>query len=235
MTSPFAQLGKNYTMRTNEEFDHSEAWKYEHVGETYDKKRFSSWPGRRFHTSEVRAIRHLLSLAEKQGPITSVLDLPCGTGRISKILGARGHDLTCSDISVPMLKAARLRLDADNLSPHYAAGNIYNLPFADKAFDCVTCIRLFQHLTSEESIRALIELSRVSSRYVLANFMYAGGYYAVIRKLRQATNRYAPRYTITSEFMTQVKRQTPLTIVQTRMPQRLYSGNLVVLFENETR
>lgn len=217
--------------KSNEEFDHNASWQYEEVGELYDARRFQSWTGRRFHDAESRVIRRLLSTANSLCAIKTVMDLPCGTGRISQIPAEMGFDLTCADISEPMLRAARKRLESLGYSSDYQIADIYNLPFEDNHFDCITCIRLFQHLNEEQTLSALRELHRVTARYVVANVMYADGWYALTRTLRQKFGRYAPRYTIDKAVLARIEQETGLVIRETALPQPLHNGNMVILFE----
>lgn len=215
-----------------EEFDHNTSWQYEEVAEAYDARRFHSLTGRRFHNAETKVIRSLLDQAEKNASVKTALDLPCGTGRISTILAGRHYDLVCADISLPMLKAARKKSAPLRQKTLFTCANIYSLPFRDKEFDVISCIRLFQHLDEDQAIKALTELSRVSSRFIIANFMYASGYYRATRLIRQKTGRYAPRYAISRSFLDKAEAATGLTIHSARMPQPLHSGNLIVVFES---
>lgn len=218
--------------KSDTEFDHNTSWQYEEVGELYDARRFQSRTGQRFHNAETAAIHALLDKAEETGKITTAIDLPCGTGRISQISTDRGYDLVCADISLPMLKAARRKIEDRHQQAVYTAANIYRLPFPDDAFDSVSCIRLFQHLDSKDSIRALRELGRISSRFVIVNFMYASGYYKAMRILRQKTGRYAPRYAVTRTFLNRIEPETGLRLHASQMPQPLHSGNMVILFDS---
>ena len=218
--------------KSNADFDHNKSWQYEEVGELYDARRFQSRTGQRFHNAETRTIHALLDKAEQSGPIRTAIDLPCGTGRISQIPAERGYDLVCADISLPMLKASRKKLVALGRQARFAGADIYKLPFQDDTFDCVSCIRLFQHLDDEESLKALKELGRVSSRFVIVNFMYASGYYRIMRTLRQKTGRYAPRYAVTRTFLDNIEAKTGLKVHTAQLPQPLHSGNMVILFES---
>ncbi len=221
--------------RDNEQFNHNEGWKSESVAKEYDARRFSSLAGRVYNEREQQAISELLDLASAQQQVKSVLDLPCGTGRISELLVKRGHEVTCADISNEMLDVARERLSA--YSPgasDYAIMDIYNIDRPDNSFDCVTCIRLFQHLTSDERARALTELGRVSRRYVIVNVMYTSFYYGILRALRKALNRYAPRYTSSKGEIQRETAAASLRVVKSIFPQPGYQGNLVLLLEKTT-
>jgi len=52
------------------------------------------------------------------------------------------------------------------LNPDYIA-SVTQLPFVDESYDCVCAFQVLEHLKYEESLRALNEMIRVSSRYVI--------------------------------------------------------------------
>jgi ubiquinone/menaquinone biosynthesis C-methylase UbiE len=212
-------------------WDHNTAWQDHAVARTYDHRRFSSWSGRLFNNLEQRALSRMLDLAEKAQPVTKVLDAACGTGRISSLLCARGYDLTSTDISDDMLAVARERLKAAAEQVVLKKADIYNLPFPADHFDCVTCIRLFQHLTPDERASALSELGRVTKRHVIVNVTYHSPYFGALRRLRQWVGRYAPRYTCSEAELRAATQAAGLTAVKRIFPQPLYNANLIVLFE----
>ena len=109
--------------------------------------------------------------------------------------------------------------------------DIFNLAQADGSFDCVTCIRLFQHYSSGERIKALTELGRVSKRYVIANVTYVNPYYSMLRKVRQLLNRYAPSHTMNWAEMNHELSTAGLRLVDSRFPQPGYNSNRVLLME----
>ena len=97
-----------------------------------------------------------------------ILDLACGTGRISAPLAARGFDVSGLDISQRALGVAREVLpDAD-----LRHGDMRQLPWPDASFDAVinlwTAFGYFE--TQEEDEQALAEIARVlkpGGRFVL--------------------------------------------------------------------
>ena len=97
-----------------------------------------------------------------------LLDVPCGTGRLSSVLAATGVPITSVDVASPMLAALP---DTARRVQASAA----ELPFADRSFDVVVCCRLLHHLQTPEDLQRVIgELVRVSSRLVIASFWDAG-------------------------------------------------------------
>jgi ubiquinone/menaquinone biosynthesis C-methylase UbiE len=93
----------------------------------------------------------------------SILDVGSGAGQLAKHLikySDPGADITCFDLSYEMLRRARNRLKSDK--PRYVVADLTRLPFADGAFDCVTCGYVLEHLPDAQL--GLAELSRVMTR-----------------------------------------------------------------------
>ena len=93
-----------------------------------------------------------------QGLHGKVLDVACGTGDMVVELLKRGCTVTGVDLSDEMLAIAR-RKTAD-WKPAYHKADAEHLPFADNAFDAVTCVfgvRNFVHLEQglQEMLRVL--------------------------------------------------------------------------------
>jgi len=90
----------------------------------------------------------------------SVLDVPCGRGRLLKAVRAALPEavLYGVDINEGMVEQARSECPGVQVS----AGSVYALPFADRQFDAVLCHESFMHF--EEPERALGELARVVRR-----------------------------------------------------------------------
>jgi len=65
--------------------------------------------------------------------------------------------VTCTDLSQPMLRRARTRLKST--SPKFVAADLAHLPFIDGSFDCVTCGYVLEHLANPEP--GLTEIARV--------------------------------------------------------------------------
>jgi ubiquinone/menaquinone biosynthesis C-methylase UbiE len=93
----------------------------------------------------------------------SILDVGSGAGQLAQHLlkyADRGAQIYCTDLSQPMLRRARKRLKGGN--PAYVAADLSSLPFADEAFDGVTCGYVLEHLP--EPRMGLAELARVMKR-----------------------------------------------------------------------
>ncbi len=209
-----------------------EEWQAERVATGYDKRRFTSLGGRLHNFLERDTFAKLLGHADREQKIRTVLDIACGTGRISEVLLESGYNVTCGDISESMMDVARARLNrfsTDRLA--FTKLDAFDIDFEDGSFDCCVCARFFQHLTGEQRARALRELARVSRRWVVANFMYTSTYYGFVRRVRKALRRYAPRQTASREQIDTELAQAGLRIVRRRFTQPGYNGNLVLVLE----
>src|SRR5262245_10149675 len=89
------------------------------------------------------------------------LDVACGPGSVVVAFAAHVRQAVGLDATEAMLEEARklaARAQAGNVAWH--RGSVYALPFADGAFDIVSCRFAFHHL--QEPARALIEMVRVA-------------------------------------------------------------------------
>jgi ubiquinone/menaquinone biosynthesis C-methylase UbiE len=87
-----------------------------------------------------------------------VLDVGCGAGTYVRLLAKRGCEVIGLDYSAPTLVRARA---ADPARPdRYLAGDAYQLPFRDAAFDAVVCIGVLQAVARTGHLVA--ELARVA-------------------------------------------------------------------------
>ena len=223
-------MNKNTELES--QFDHNTSWKSRSTAEDYDGRRFISLGGRLFDKAEKRAIADCLDAAEQVSPIREMLDLACGTGRISEFLASRGYQLTCGDISDEMLRVAKARLEAAGaVDTIFLNVDIYQVDQPSAHFDCVSAFRLFQHLTSEQRAKALREMARISRRFVLVNVMHTSIYYGLVRKLRRALGRYSTRYTSSQAETDRELGYAGLRLVKSIFTQPGFNGNRVLLLE----
>lgn len=89
-----------------------------------------------------------------------ILDVGSGAGQIAKhLLKYADADarVTCFDLSVEMMRRARVRLKSG--SPHYLVADLARLPFAAGTFDCLTCGYVLEHVPDAKL--GLGEMARV--------------------------------------------------------------------------
>jgi SAM-dependent methyltransferase len=107
-----------------------------------------------------------------------VLDLPCGTGRMTRILVERGYKVTGADGSDAMLGHAKdnykayQRQNRDAPEVPFSVRDVLSTGFKNDEFDAVACIRLFHHFDEAETRRqALRELARICHGPIVVTFL----------------------------------------------------------------
>jgi len=109
---------------------------------------------------------------------STVLDLPCGTGRLEMMLLDRGYTVVAADYAHAMIEAAQayhddLLKDEPDKSARlvFEREDILNTSFEDNTFDAIICNRLFHHYP-EAALRqqVLTELKRISKDRIIVSF-----------------------------------------------------------------
>jgi SAM-dependent methyltransferase len=121
----------------------------------------------------------ILACLEAIPPGSRVLDLPCGTGRMTRILVERGYRVTSADVSEAMLSRARDNYAAyqeergSNTPPvQFEVRDVLATGYSTDQFDGVSCIRLFHHFADSQTRRqALRELGRISRGPIVVTFL----------------------------------------------------------------
>jgi SAM-dependent methyltransferase len=141
-----------------------EAWRDERVAGQYEMRRFARPLARLKHRRDAALV--LALLAEAAG-VRSVLDLPCGTGRLLPALARAGYRAVGADVALEMMRAghaprARGAPLAAPLAVPLVQADAARLPFSSAAFDAVVSLRFLFHLTGEERRLCLAEMRRVA-------------------------------------------------------------------------
>ncbi|MEZ4866011.1 MAG: methyltransferase domain-containing protein [Caldilineaceae bacterium] len=95
-------------------------------------------------------------------PGERVLDVACGTGSVTRLIGPRigpQGQLTALDLNADMLKAARRYVPAGALPIRWLQGDVVEMPVADGDVDVVLCQQSFQFFP--DKLGALREMRRV--------------------------------------------------------------------------
>lgn len=143
---------------------------------TYSRRKDSK------HRQEMAMIAD--AMRQVQG-VTSMLDAPCGVGRASIWLARQGISVTGVDLGEAALQLAATLAAEQGVSVTFAQQDIFDLPYADKAFDATLCFRLLHHFESPSLRSRLIdELCRVSGKYVLISRISPVSVTSLRRRLR---------------------------------------------------
>ncbi len=94
----------------------------------------------------------------------AILDVGCGTGWFGTFTKARRQvGMTGVDIFLPYLQEARENRSYDA----YVRGDVIELPFKDKSFDCAVSISVLEHLDERAGETKIREMERVARRQVI--------------------------------------------------------------------
>lgn len=98
------------------------------------------------------SVWHQVDEIQKLNP-TNVLEVGPGPGLLKQIAGAFDIKLKTLDVD-------------PNLDPDYV-GSVTAIPIDDEKFDVVCAFQVLEHLPYPESLKALIEMKRVSRKHVI--------------------------------------------------------------------
>jgi len=106
----------------------------------------------------------------------SVLDLGCGTGRMSARLGAAFRTYTGMDLDTMVAEAARRN---PALADRYVVGTVETYDYPTNAFDCVVSLACLAHACSKDSLpgvaRRIVRTIRPGGRLVLVEPFHTSG------------------------------------------------------------
>jgi len=118
----------------------------------------------------------------------SVLDAPCGAGRLTRDLALKGYQLTAADLGAVMVSTTCKLLASEGLDIASDVADVENMPYKNNQFDAVVCFRLFHHYPDSESRASLVnELCRVSNDHVLISYNTSFSFSALKNKIRFLT------------------------------------------------
>lgn len=133
-------------------------------------KRFhtTDWSWGRFVTwSEQRAVARELRRYD-WSPLDQLLDIPCGTGILGKLLHRFPFQIVASDISTEMMALAKEEYPIDRLSD-CVQSDITNTPFPRGSFSCVITLGFLHRVPREVKRVALREIAALSNHVVIVS------------------------------------------------------------------
>jgi SAM-dependent methyltransferase len=156
-----------------------DGWDTPERAAAYHEGRFSQSKRWRWIDERERTfVREWLATLPRGG---TVLDAPCGTGRLVSEFQTMGFRYRGADLSLSMLNMARNRFSPLPLT----ASDILFLPFPNGAFDAVLSVRML-HRIREQQVRVAIlqEMKRVSKGPLLVTYYTRWNIRGVQRWLR---------------------------------------------------
>ena len=99
-----------------------------------------------------------------------MLDIACGTGRYTEQLLRQGYRVGALDYSPQMLAFARGRVGDDPNLLFFQNADAERLPFKDRQFDGVTCMRLYHRIPPSSRLEMMREVKRVGRGWAILFF-----------------------------------------------------------------
>lgn len=156
------------------------------VTRDYDRLRFGGPSGEWVNRRELSLVKSLLPI---QGRI---LDLGCGTGRLSLHLQDAGYDVMGLDSSLEMLGVARAKPRGARVS--WLHGNAFALPVKPAAFDGVVALRLAFHFSELRGLLTeALGVTKPGGSIVLDTYNWSPRAYAPLGRQTWGSRVYAHR------------------------------------------
>ena len=177
---------------------------------------------------EYRLIRRHI---RAQPPCKTILDLPCGGGRLSTAIAEAAPEALIleADIGLGQVQYAREH-GLPGRRQMFMTASGFHIPVRDQGVDAVVCCRLFHHLpTVAEQQRLLSELIRVARRFVIMTFF---DYYSVkntLRRIRAPFNHKPPKITMKPDWLRETAAGLGAELVSMPHLFYLFSGHRYAL------
>ena len=149
----------NYEKNTKHSYDKVKA-------ESYKIDQVSGFSWIRFATWRVKyIIKNIISsLHIKEGDI--IVDIPCGSGILGRILCSSQANIIASDISNHMMLLAKEDFEGEKFYG-FVKADITQIPFKESLFNIVIALDLFHRLPIEIKWLALDAIKNVSKEYLI--------------------------------------------------------------------
>lgn len=166
----------------------------------YKQHVFKRWSTQR----EFRLLDRLLS---SQPRSRTLLELPCGGGRLSSAMAKFTDLLIEADIAMGQVEYSQQHSRMETAQIWMTASALH-IPFHNAVVDGVVCIRLCHHLHKpEEREQLVVELLRVAKRFVIVTFFDYNSMKNIIRRVRQPIHRKRSKYTMTVDEIGSIARR----------------------------
>ncbi|HTD66870.1 MAG TPA: class I SAM-dependent methyltransferase [Candidatus Limnocylindria bacterium] len=134
------------------------------------------------HEAEMALVRRAFA----EIPKGTVLDVPCGGGRVAMQLAQLGYTATAADLSPGMRDIAQQAFTRSGLSIKADIEDVGQLSYPDRHFDAVISFRLFHHFGRPETRRqAVVQLCRVARTHVAISYFSPWSFTAFKRFLQR--------------------------------------------------
>lgn len=162
------------------------AYKDSIIVDNYERERFYSFRGRVIDMLEKSAIEKAIkyvSLPEN----SKILDLPCGTGRVSIFLAKKGYLITGGDVSLSMVNKSIENAKKINVldKTNFLGLDAVSIDYPGNYFDAVVSLRLFGHTPPEVRMNILREFKRVGRKYFILAYYIKNSFQEILRRKKR--------------------------------------------------
>lgn len=164
------------------------------------------------------------------GNVDTILDLPCGHGRLSDLLQQRCARLVEADWSFTMVDLNRR--DHGDEQRRYLRCSALQIPLPDRSIDVVVSFRLSHHLETQELRELhLRELFRVARKAVIVTWFSATSLKNRLRQMRVVLGKKKPKNVLHGDRVRQIAEGSGFTAKAMRPLFLVGSGHVLGLFE----
>ncbi|MGH8249313.1 MAG: methyltransferase domain-containing protein [Steroidobacteraceae bacterium] len=163
------------------------------------------------------------------GRSRSVLELPCGGGRLTPAFAGFSDLVIEADIGIGQILYGRSA--ASIATPRiWMTASAFHIPLRDDSVDGTVCVRLSHHLpTPEERTRLFRELLRVSRRFVIVTYFDYQSPINIVKRLRGPFSRKPAKVTMTTAEVAGLARAHGARLVAAPMLAWFGSGHRYAL------
>ncbi len=192
----------------------------------YNEMYANRWSKRWITRREYALLRRLLA---SQPHCATLLDLPCGGGRLSPQIAEYTDLLIEADIALGQVQYGR-EFGRVKTPQVWMTASGFHIPFRDASLDAIVCVRLNHHLpTAEERERLVRELLRVARKFVIMTFFDYHSLKNLGRRLRRPLDKKPPKMTMTVERVRELANAGGFDLVEWPALAHLGSGHRYAL------
>ena len=163
------------------------------------------------------------------GKAATVLDLPCGHGRLADFLRQHCDRLVEADWSFTMVSLNQRDHGRDRR--HYVRASALEIPLPDAAVDVAVSFRLSHHLETQElRERHLRELFRVARQHVIVTWFSATSLKNLLRQVRVRLGRKQPKNVLRNDRVRALAAECGFVQTEARPLFLVGSGHVLGLF-----
>lgn len=167
-----------------------------------DAEAASNYSQRKDHKHQQEMMMVSAAMSHVENAMT-VLDAPCGVGRVSIWLAGKGYHVTGIDLGNAALILARQLARNAGVEAAFESQDLFKLPYQDRSYDATLCFRLLHHFENPVVREHLIrELCRVSDQYLLISRITPASVTSLRRLLRLwLTGKPVKQYTVSAKAL----------------------------------